>query len=63
MKQSDVSMKRDVVVELHAPARVNFKRRRVIVKGLNDLLQSDLIEMIPYARFNSGFIVIYVLRA
>jgi hypothetical protein len=27
------------------------------------LLQSDLIEMIPYARFNSGFIVIYVLRA
>jgi hypothetical protein len=44
MKQSDVSMKRDVVVELHAPARVNFKRRRVIVKGLNDLLQSDLID-------------------
>jgi hypothetical protein len=61
MKQSDVSMKRDVVVELHAPARVNFKRRRVIVKGLKDLLQSDLIEMIPYARFNNGFKYILIV--
>lgn len=44
-----------VVNELHKPARKHFPRRRVIVKGLNDLFQADLIEMIPYARQNSGF--------
>ncbi|EFA12198.1 Putative uncharacterized transposon-derived protein F54H12.3-like Protein [Tribolium castaneum] len=55
MKRSDLNIKRQVVNELHAPARVNFKRRRVIVKGLNDLLQLDLVEMIPYSRVNKGF--------
>lgn len=49
------SEKEIVVNELHKPARKIFPRRRVIVKGLNDLFQADLIEMIPYARQNGGF--------
>lgn len=59
---SDVSnAKRDIVEELHKPARKNFRRRRVIVKGLRDLIQSDLIEMIPYARFNKGYKYILIV--
>lgn len=49
------SLKRAVVNELHKPARRYFKRRRVLVKGLHDLFQCDLVEMIPYAKMNSGF--------
>ncbi|KAJ8915328.1 hypothetical protein NQ315_008212 [Exocentrus adspersus] len=49
------SIKEGVVNELHKPARRNFKRRHVIVKGLNDLIQIDLVEMIPYARVNKGY--------
>lgn len=39
---------------LHRPARRNFRRRKVILKGLNDMYQADLVEMIPYARVNKG---------
>ncbi|KAJ8983168.1 hypothetical protein NQ317_016268, partial [Molorchus minor] len=44
----------EVVNELHKPARKNFRRRHVIVKGLNDLIQADLVEIIPYAKNNGG---------
>lgn len=44
-----------LVRELHKPARKNYPRRRVTIKGLNDLWQADLIEMIPYARLNKGY--------
>jgi regulator of sigma D len=47
--------RRAIVNELHKPARKNFKRRRVIVKGINDLLQGDLVEMIPYYRENKNY--------
>lgn len=56
-----VSIKDDVVNELHKPARKHFKRRRVIVKGLNDLFQADLVEMIPYAKINRGYKYILVV--
>lgn len=48
------NVKEDVVNELHKPVRRNFKRRKVIIKGLNDLWQSDLIEMLPYSKLNNG---------
>lgn len=54
-------IKKEIVNELHKPARKTFKRRRVIVKGLNDLFQADLVEMIPYARMNRGFRYILVV--
>lgn len=48
-------MKEGLVEEVHKPVRKNFPRRKVILKGLNDLWQIDLIEMIPYANENDGF--------
>lgn len=54
-------IKRHIVEELHKQSRVNFKRRRVIVKGLDDLFQADLVEMIPYARENKGYRYILVV--
>lgn len=54
-------IKRDIVGELHKQSRVNFERRRVIVKGLDDLFQADLVEMIPYARENKGHRYILVV--
>lgn len=56
-----LSIKEHVVEELHKPARVHFRRRRVILKGLNDLLQADLVEMLPYAKFNKGYRYILVV--
>lgn len=47
--------KQDVVEELHKPARKNFQRRHVILKGINDLWQADLIEMVPFSKINKGF--------
>lgn len=55
------NIKKDVVNELHRPARRNFKRRKVIIKGLNDLWQADLVEMQPYAKFNKGYRYILVV--
>ena len=55
MHQSNMSEKRQLVEELHAPARKNFLRRRVIVRGYDDLWQADLVEMRPYSRFNRGY--------
>ena len=46
--------KRRLVRELHAPARRNFPRRSVIVRGYDDLWQADVVEMRPYARQNKG---------
>jgi len=47
--------KRQLVEELHASARKNFPRRRVIVQGYDDLWQADIVEMHPYSRFNEGY--------
>ncbi|KAM0733642.1 putative transposon-derived protein F54H12.3 [Formica fusca] len=46
--------KRILVEELHAPARRNFPRRRVAMRGYDDLWQADVVEMRPYARRNKG---------
>nr|XP_022908059.1 uncharacterized protein LOC111419480 [Onthophagus taurus] len=54
-------IKRKLAEELHKPARIHFKRRHVLTKGINDLYQADLVEMIPYARQNSGYRYILVV--
>ncbi|XP_018318362.1 uncharacterized protein, partial [Mycetomoellerius zeteki] len=46
------SERRHLVEELHAPARRNFSRRRIIVRGYNDLWQADIVEMRPYSSYN-----------
>ncbi|XP_036146768.1 uncharacterized protein LOC118646926 [Monomorium pharaonis] len=60
--KSNVSSERQQFVEeLHAPARRNFPRRRVIVCGYDDLWQADIVEMIPYSRFNRGYHYILIV--
>lgn len=46
--------KLDLVNELHRQARRNFSRRPTIMRGIDDTLQADLVEMIPYAKQNKG---------
>lgn len=46
--------KQVLVDELHKPTRKNFPRCHVIQKGINDTVQIDLVEMIPYSRVNKG---------
>ncbi|XP_067211681.1 uncharacterized protein [Linepithema humile] len=54
-KKEAVSLeRRSLVDELHAPARRNFTRRPVVVKGYDDLWQADIVEMRPYSRSNGG---------
>lgn len=55
------SLKKDLVEELHKGARKTFKRRRVILKGIRDLFQADLVEMIPYANVNKGYKYILIV--
>lgn len=53
-------IKKQIVEELHKPARRTFKRRRVIVKNINDLLQLDLVQLDKFAKLNKGFRYILV---
>jgi Integrase core domain len=53
--------KRQVVEEIHRPARINFKRRKVVIKSLFDLYQADLVDMQLYAKENAGYKYILVV--
>lgn len=46
--------KRELVNELHRDARRNFKRRKFDMQGITDTLQADLVEMLPYSKYNNG---------
>jgi hypothetical protein len=50
-----MDLKKQIVNELHKPARINFPRRNTVIKGINDLYQADLIEMKPFSKLNKGF--------
>lgn len=50
-----MNSKRRLVDELHKQARKNFVRRRVIMKGIDDLWQADLVEMNSYSKFNKNY--------
>lgn len=50
-----MDIRRVIAQELHKPARRNYPRRRVTLKGINDLYQADLVEMQPYAKYNKGY--------
>lgn len=47
--------KRAIVNELHTQARKKFPRRSVIMKGIDDLWQADLVEMGAYSNLNKGY--------
>ena len=44
-----------IAKELHKPARRNYPSRRVELKGIDDLIQADLVELIPHASLNKGY--------
>jgi len=44
-----------IVNEIHRNVLKTFPRRRVVVKGLHDLVQIDLVDMVKYARVNKGY--------
>lgn len=48
-------MQAAIAEELHRSARRIYPRRRVIVKGIDNLHQIDLIELIAYHKYNSGY--------
>ncbi|CAK1598627.1 unnamed protein product [Parnassius mnemosyne] len=47
--------KADVVNEIHRNARVNFPRRHVITKDIDDLWQAELIDMQSVSKENKNF--------
>jgi len=61
MSEKKSSDKRWLVKELHATARKNFPRRRVIVCGCDDLWQTDLIHIRSYILFNIGYYYILII--
>ncbi len=46
--------RKQIVEELHKPARKNFTRRHVILKGIDELWQADLVDMNALYKFNNG---------
>lgn len=53
--------KEGLIEELHKSVRRNYPRRKVFLKGINDLWQADLIEMIPYAKVNKDYKYILIV--
>lgn len=53
--------KKQIVDELFKPARKKFKRRRVVIKGLDDLWNADLAEFGEYTRENRGYKYVLVV--
>lgn len=53
--------KQQVVNEIHKAVRKNFLRRSVILKGIDDLWQADLIDMQNMRKFNKGYNYILIV--
>lgn len=51
----------DVINEIHKCARVNFPRRQVILKDIDDLWQADLMDMQAFSKVNRGYKYILVI--
>lgn len=51
----------DVINEIHKNARVNFPRRSVILKDIDDLWQADLMDMQAISKVNAGYKYILVI--
>lgn len=47
--------RKEIIKELHKKALKKFPRRKVILKGIDDLWQADLVEMIPYSKQNNNY--------
>ena len=57
VKQKDVKewLKTQDTYTLHAPVQRHFKRRRVIVHGIDHQWQADLVDLRSMSKHNDGF--------
>jgi len=46
---------------LHRPVRRNFQRRRIIVSGIDDQWQADLIDLTKLKKFNNGHTFVLIV--
>lgn len=53
--------KEQLVNEIHKPARRNFERQSVVLKGIDDLWQADLADFQSLKTFNKGFSYVLVI--
>jgi hypothetical protein len=53
--------KEQIVNEIHRSARKNFKRRPVILKGIDNLWQADLLDLQKFHTLNKGYKYILVV--
>lgn len=44
-----------IVKEIHKPSRKHFPRRKVVVKGIFETLEIDLVDMVKFAKDNSNY--------
>lgn len=49
------SIRSCIAKELHKQARKNYPRRNVVLKGMHDLYQADLVDMSKFSKSNKGF--------
>ena len=49
------SGRRKIVDELHRPYRRNYPRLKVLVRGIDETWQADLVDMKKYSQVNKGF--------
>lgn len=47
--------RRGIVNEIHAPSRRKYLTKPIVLKGINDLWQADLVDMIPHAKENRQY--------
>lgn len=54
-------IKQCIVNEIHRNARKNFQRCSVILKGIDDLWQADLIDLRSIKKYNNGYVYILTI--
>lgn len=54
-------IKEQIANEIHKAARKNFSRRTVILKGIDDLWQADLIDLKQFKKINHGYTFVLIV--
>lgn len=55
-----VNERSEIIKELYAPYRINFPRRRIEIRGIDDTLEIDLADMSKLKNFNNRYSFILV---
>lgn len=55
------NVKKEIGYELHKPARKNYLRRHVSLRGFKDLFEADLIDLYQYREENNGYKYILIV--